>query len=280
MMTDAQPKNFATADPDLERRTGVTSVRDLSNVTDENWVCREWICTFCGEIAVSLRGGRRSVREGFGCPNCRAALRWRNQAAAILDAFARGRALSLSRALQLGLFDDLLIYEPAFHGPFVNAFRGRKNYFRSYFWEDLVPGATRDGIRCEDLTRLTYDDALFDLVITSDVFEHVFEPEAAFREIYRVLKPGGLHVFSLPVQWPFPSVSTVRARRSSGVVEHLLPPVYHRGGDGSDSLVVTDWGADLLSILDAIGFKTEVSRRSLPSVLAHLDVTFVSRKGW
>ena len=32
-----------------------------------------------------------------------------------------------------------------------------KNYFRSYFWEDVAPGAMRDGVRWEDLTRLTYD---------------------------------------------------------------------------------------------------------------------------
>jgi hypothetical protein len=77
-----------------------------------------------------------------------------------------------------------------------------------------------------------------------------------------------------------PPASTVRARQKGGAVEHLLPPVYHRGGDGTESLVVTDWGADLVTMLDAIGFKTEVSRRSLPSVLAHFDVTFVARKGW
>jgi hypothetical protein len=258
----------------------LASFRDLLSAADDDWLCQEWICTFCGEIAVSRRGNSRSVREGFNCPACRVALRWRNQAAAILDAFAMGRALSLKQALHMGLFDGLAIYEPAFHGPFVKLFNGKKDYVRSHFWEDLLPGAVRDGLRCEDLTRLTYDADVFDLIITSDVFEHVFEPAAAFREIYRVLKPGGVHVFSLPVRWPFPVASVARARRHGGEIEHLLPPIYHRGGDGSDSLVVTDWGADLIALLDGIGFKTQASRRALPSALAHLDVTFLSRKGW
>jgi SAM-dependent methyltransferase len=121
---------------------------------------------------------------------------------------------------------------------------------------------------------------MFDLVITSDVFEHVFEPETAFREIHRVLKPGGLHIFTLPVAWPIPRASVERAVMKNGEIEHLQPPRYHRAGDGSDSLVVTDWGLDLLTLLDSIGFKTQASRRALPLLLCFLDVTLISRKGW
>jgi SAM-dependent methyltransferase len=247
---------------------------------DEHSVCQAWVCTLCGELAVVERGKPRSRREGFACHRCRASLRYRDQAAAILDAFALGRACSLKQALELGLLDAVTIYEPALHGPFVGAFKGRGNYTRSYFWPEVARGAMHDGVRCEDLTRLTFDSQCFDLVITSDVFEHVFDPEAAFREIYRVLKPGGVHVFSLPIRWPFESASVARARMVDGAVEHLLPPVFHSAGDGSESLVVTDWGYDLLSLLGGLGFKTQVCRRPLPSILAFFDATFVSRKGW
>lgn len=45
--------------------------------------------------------------------------------------------------------------------------------------------------------RVPFDDASFSLVFSDQVFEHVRHPEDAFREIHRVLKPGGigLHVF-------------------------------------------------------------------------------------
>jgi SAM-dependent methyltransferase len=38
----------------------------------------------------------------------------------------------------------------------------------------------------------------FDAVICFEVLEHLFQPEAALREIHRVLKPGGLALISVP----------------------------------------------------------------------------------
>ena len=51
-------------------------------------------------------------------------------------------------------------------------------------------------IRCENLENLTFSDNTFDIFITQDVFEHIFDPITASKEIMRVLKPGGSHVFT------------------------------------------------------------------------------------
>jgi SAM-dependent methyltransferase len=73
-------------------------------------------------------------------------------------------------------------------------------YDASQYWPDVAPGATRDGVRCEDVTRLTFDDASLDLFVTQDVFEHALDAADGFAEIARVLRPGGLHVITDPRQ--------------------------------------------------------------------------------
>ncbi|MGH8487345.1 MAG: class I SAM-dependent methyltransferase [Gammaproteobacteria bacterium] len=58
---------------------------------------------------------------------------------------------------------------------------------------DLVEAPTMpcEKYRCENLEEQTFHDEFFDLVITQDVFEHVFHPDLAIREIARTLRPGG-----------------------------------------------------------------------------------------
>lgn len=62
-------------------------------------------------------------------------------------------------------------------------------------------GSRDPQVPSEDLTRLSYADASFDLVITADKLEHVPDIDLALRETYRVLRLGGAHVFSVPVIW-------------------------------------------------------------------------------
>lgn len=44
-------------------------------------------------------------------------------------------------------------------------------------------------------------DASFDSALCTEVLEHLEEPELAVRECYRLLKPGGFAVYSVPFIW-------------------------------------------------------------------------------
>jgi len=52
-----------------------------------------------------------------------------------------------------------------------------------------------------DPYRLPFEDNTFDLVYSNSVFEHTQNTEECFKEIYRVLKPGGATINSLPSRY-------------------------------------------------------------------------------
>jgi len=73
-----------------------------------------------------------------------------------------------------------------------------KAYSKSQFFDGVAGGDIYLDVRCENLESMTFPDSSFDIVITQDVFEHIFNPDRAAKEIRRVLKPGGIHIFTAP----------------------------------------------------------------------------------
>ncbi len=53
-----------------------------------------------------------------------------------------------------------------------------------------------------DALAMPYEDATFDLVLLSEVLEHVPEDTKAIAELVRVLKPGGIAAVTVPREWP------------------------------------------------------------------------------
>ena len=51
---------------------------------------------------------------------------------------------------------------------------------------------------CGDVLHLPFLTGHFDIVICSEVIEHTSSPEHAFRELARVLKPGGILALTVP----------------------------------------------------------------------------------
>ncbi|MBS0569298.1 MAG: class I SAM-dependent methyltransferase [Proteobacteria bacterium] len=123
----------------------------------------------------------------------------------------------------------------------------------SEYRSDVTPGAERDGVRCEDVQSLRYADASFDLVTHTEVLEHVADDTRAFAELRRVLRSGGLMLFTVPLH---EGPTRERARLRHGAIEHLLPAAYHgdplRGGGAI--VVFRDYGADIVTRLLAAGF--------------------------
>ncbi|RFF32310.1 class I SAM-dependent methyltransferase [Wenzhouxiangella sediminis] len=194
---------------------------------------------------------------------------------------ARGRALVSVLAEVVPGWRQRSILEFAPYGPVsARLERQARGYVGSVYLPDRAAGEMVGGYRNEDLRSLTFNDRMFDVVISQDVFEHVFEPERGFSEIERILKPGGVHVFTVPYFGSQPS--RIRARLERGDVIHLEPPEFHGDPVNSDgALVVTEWGEDLFAtIQNSSGMMTERMQPHAPEQGIEgesLDV-FVSRK--
>ena len=68
------------------------------------------------------------------------------------------------------------------------------------FFEELNSGSTI--FMQGSVYKLPFEDNTFDLVICSEVLEHLEDYHAAIDEIYRVLKPEGKFLPSVPSYWP------------------------------------------------------------------------------
>lgn len=239
----------------------------------------EGLCAVCGEHGKFVRE-KYAIRETFFCPNCRASLRHRCQAEAILEWHGDSACGSIADLVTHGSFRELDIYEPGLVGPFRRLFSTLPSYHVSYFWGDCAIGEERAGIRNEDLMNLTYRDNRFDLIITSDIMEHVRRPYEAFREISRVLKPGGAHIFSIPVLDPLPKKTVYRVDTSGDEDILLLPPRYHIAGTGEKSLVYTEFGEDMMKRLEEeLRVEVNVHRTQYEGPLElRRVITFLMRK--
>ena len=49
-----------------------------------------------------------------------------------------------------------------------------------------------------DACKLPYNDNFFDVVVSFDVFEHIINDKKSVDEVYRVLKNGGVLIFTVP----------------------------------------------------------------------------------
>jgi hypothetical protein len=235
------------------------------------------MCNVCGERQTFVRRNA-SLREGYRCNSCKASLRYRGQADAILRTYARRGAVTIAALVEEPELAGIALWEPGVLGPLRTHFTKLPGYVMSDYWPDVPPGEERDGVRCEDLMALTLPDSAFDLVVTSDIFEHVRHPFVGFAEVHRVLRPGGRHIFSIPIQEPWRAATVERVDVSGDEDVFLVEPRYHLGPGNSRHLVYNDFGRDLVDGLRRVGFQTDVIRFESPSPEASRLLTLCSTK--
>jgi SAM-dependent methyltransferase len=211
--------------------------------------------------AASLVRPSQLALRRFRCPICGPSilLRLSNQTIGVrcLRCGASAATLSLAGVLVAARpgFRTQAVYEMSSRGPLFEFLRREvPGLTCSEYFDNVPPGSRRNGVLCQDVQRLTFPDASFDVCTSTEVFEHVPDDARGFRETRRVLRAGGVFVFTVPLADA--EATRERARLENGRVVHLLPPEYHgdriRGRD--QVLAFRNYGRDITARLRANGF--------------------------
>lgn len=161
----------------------------------------------------------------------------------------RERALALILGELLPDWRTLAIHEssPSERGLSFKMAKEAPGYVASQYFPGKSAGAIVDGFRNEDLESQTFADGSFDLVVTQDVMEHVYNPDRVVAEVFRTLKAGGLYLCTFPVRKEqVPDWERRLIRQDDGSTQHLKPVEIHGNPvDDTGSIVTVDYGYEL-----------------------------------
>lgn len=211
----------------------------LSTISDDGQV--KGTCNICNtdrvfdvDQSMTANLAQLNLRENFLCRGC--------------NLHNRHRTLLISIMAYLDTSPGKTVWLAEHGNPFVDfllsRYQNQHNFITSTFDVD-------SNIRYENIESLSFADASLDLIVTSDVMEHVNFPDRAWQECFRVLKPGGRNIFVVPIARYGLSTRTRCRKLPDGTIEHYGPPVYHDGMH----LVYTDFGFDILETNKQLGYQ-------------------------
>lgn len=227
-------------------------------------------------------------RESMFCSSCDSSYRVRRLASELIKLYSP-EMLNLRQLLLDPGFSKLKILEINEVGSFGSLHRVLKSHpglTTTCFIADGSFGSEYKGKSIQNLESLTFEDGYFDLVIHSDVLEHIPHLELAKREMYRVLKPKGTCVFTVPINLKI-KLSFSRAKfANNGQRVDLHQPLFHGRGGGpfsvlparDDYLEVTSFGADAADVLVHSSVTIEEKVDAMAPFSVGEDLVFVASK--
>lgn len=243
--------SFSDFKDDLQNNELLFKVRHQLQLLHFNNELGTAICSYCGDIKKMFlkKGvtGEPNFREELVCEECGL----NNRIRAVFQVFSE---------LFNGNTQISKVILPEHRTPFYEALRDRYDNIKisssEYFADEFEIGSIGElGVRNEDLTRLTYQDDVFDVAICLEVLEHVPDYQLALKEIVRVMKKGGTAIITVPFLWD-KNQTLVRARIEHDRVVNILEPEYH-GDPNSDNpcLCFYHFGWDFLESMKTAGFR-------------------------
>ena len=215
-------------------------------------------CPVCGKLTAMLKWGE-NFRETGICVSCHSTNRQRQLAYLLCACYTDDPQKSVSSLKELQKHSDLAIYNTESSGSLHRYLSPMPHYICSeYLGMEYKPGEMTKGVRHENLMQLSFEDNCFDIILSSDVFEHIPLAYRGHREVFRVLKPGGRHIFTVPFHQTL-YFDEVLAEWDGGQPKLLKPPIYHHDPLSPQGILVyTIFSLQMLLKLNELGFTTHM----------------------
>jgi SAM-dependent methyltransferase len=206
-------------------------------------------CNICGSAEGFAHSAAHHPRESYVCASC--------------GSISRDRMLIFALGLCLGFSGPLAAWEPCPSTTLLetSGYRGHPRFLRSAFrYLNLIYEGVAEECLLADVASLPLRDESIDIVVSSDVFEHVRDDAAGFSEIARVLKPEGYFILQVPAVGELEETRVlVEARGDEDVF--VAPPEYH----AEHTLVYRYYGNDIVDRLRALGLSVLLFRGRVPA---------------
>ena len=191
----------------------------------------------CCDKEVLFFSNNHWLRDSLICTNC--------------YSLPRERALMLTIEKYCPNWKNLYIHEssPIKRGASKKLMDFCKNYIASQYYGNLNNMKVDEYCNI-NLENQIFSNCQFDLVITQDVFEHLYNPDKAFREIARTLKPGGMCIFTVPIINKHKKTELWATLLPDGTPNFLKTSEYHFNPVSSEGSPVTyHWGFDIIDYI-------------------------------
>lgn len=239
-------------------------------------------CNICASYTAFFCPNKDLYRESLVCAVCLTTSRYRSIARGILRAIGELRPVES---------DSLAGLDPSFEGEPLRIYDTQAPFYwetgaypipdllAKCGWIDMQTSIYKPaealGLKLgpsttnQNLEKLTFEDDSFDIVITSDVMEHVRLDDRAHREISRVLRPGGIYIFTVPhfrnARETFLRVQVVDPDDPSRDV-YLTEKEYHGDANSEEgrALSYRSYGTEIDETLGGLGFSVDYTKEDFP----------------
>lgn len=172
-----------------------------------------------------------------------------------------------------GLFQATHILAPFLEGDVLDVGCGSKPYRKLFKNANSYVGleydtpenrASKNADYFYDGTRFPFLDSHFDSLVCNQVFEHVFNPNEFMNEVFRILKPGGTLLITVPFVWDEHEQPYDFARYSSFGIRSILE---RQGFAIIDQRKSMDDIRVIFQLLNAYIYKKTITKNGLLNLL-------------